>query len=98
MILKGRKASAFGGTVLLGIIVFNILMFIFIAAANQSSTITIQSSGTISEELISESDPFSWFDGFRISIFGLPAWLNYFYFTFMSALTIVGGWYAFKGN
>lgn len=94
---QGRK-GAVGASILLGIILLNIIVYIFIAAANQSSFISVNSEGSISEDKLSEINPFSWFDGFRISVFGMPNWFNYFYFTFMSAMLIIGGWYAVKGN
>lgn len=97
MMFTGKKGQ-FGASVLMAVILLNIIMYVFIFYANQSAYISIDSSGTIDDDTLSESDTFGWIDGFKISIFGLPAWFNYFYVTFMAALVIVAGWYAFKGN
>lgn len=95
---KMGKKGAFGGSLVLGIMLLNIVLYVFLLFLNQSETLNVVTTGTIEDGELSTIDSFSWLDGFKISVFGLPFWVDLFYVGFMGSLTIIGLWYSFKGG
>lgn len=91
-LLKNKKA-VLGGVLLIGIVMFNIIMYIWVLSVNQSTLVGVSTSGNIDPGEISAS-PTSWTDGFRVSVFGLPDWVNYFYVSFQALLIAIGIYYS----
>lgn len=93
-IFRSRKGNI-GISLFLGVILFNILMYFVIYAANAdpavgsigSGGISLQNSvnGTTAEDISSVSAA-HWYDGFNVSVFDLPWWVNIFYITFQAIL------------
>lgn len=94
----GKKANM-GGLLLLGIILFNILSYIVIYNANADPVV----SGSIESSMTSMTNTLPtnttaaaytadihWYDGFNVSIFNLPWWVNIFYVTFQAVLISLG--------
>ena len=78
----------------LGVILFNIVMYIFIFSANADSSIgTIGSTSDLqykinatTNENISTTSVTHWYSGFQISVFNLPWYIDLFYVTFQGLL------------
>jgi hypothetical protein len=85
--IAGRKAN-FGAQLFLGIVLFQIIMYLFVFYANQEENVgqyddmnsTI--GGVTSTSDISIVQARSWTDGFNVSVFNLPDYVNIFYVTF----------------
>lgn len=91
---KGRKGNM-GASMLLGVILFNIIMYVFIYYANADTTISGDvGSGSASysdlnsttNEDIKASQMKGFFSGFNVSVFDMPWWVNIFYVTFQAIL------------
>ena len=89
----GKKANM-GMSLFLGVIIFNIIMYIVIYSANADSTIGSIGQGKSNSYNISASttDNLSttgvthWYSGFQVSVFNLPWWVNIFYVTLQAFL------------
>lgn len=109
-LLKGKKANM-GMSIFLSVILFNIIMYIVIWGANQdpnfdsigsSSGLSIEDkdytgiNGSTTSDL-SITDTASWTDGFKVSVTGLPGWVNLFYVLFQAVLILVSGYAMIRG-
>ena len=92
-LFKGRKANL-GMTMFLGVIMFNIVMFIIIYAANadvsidpvgSSSDLQYKINATTNQD-ISTTSVTHWYSGFQISVFDMPWWIDIFYVTLQGLL------------
>ena len=78
----------------LGVLVFNIVMYIIIYSANADPSIDVLGSGSdlqykinaTTAEDISSSSVTHWYSGFNVSVFDLPWWMNIFYVTIQGIL------------
>ena len=84
-----NKKANFGATLFIGLLLFNIVMYILVSSANADPNFDSIGAGTLPEGDPSISSSSGWFDGFRISIWGLPEWLDYLYVTFQGILIIL---------
>ena len=100
----GRKANV-GVNIFLGIILFNIIMYVVVYSANSDDSISDIGSvddmnyninGTTTEEL-NTVNVTHWYDGFDISIFGLPWWVNIFYVTFQAIMISISVYALVRG-
>ena len=110
MIFKGKKGSL-GGGLLIFLVLYSILSYPVIYAFNQDSNFdsvgeagvnfdgitsdntTIDGSGNIEYKTSA-----SWFDGFKVSIFGLPDWVNGLYLTLIGFLYGLAIYLLIRGN
>jgi len=86
-----NKKGNMGGTLFLVVILFNIFMYILLRVANADALLTsdlgsynqnyVFPNGTTTQE-ISVITASSWTDGFNVSVFNMPWWVNIFYVTF----------------
>jgi len=78
----------------LGVILFNIVMYILIYSANADSSIgTIGSTSDLqykinatTNEDISTTSVTHWYSGFQISVFDMPWYVDLFYVTFQGIM------------
>ena len=81
-------------TMFLGIILFNIFMYIIIYNANADSTIDSIGSGNnlqyninaSTDTDLSSTSVTHWYSGFQVSVFNLPWYMNIFYVTIQGIL------------
>jgi hypothetical protein len=100
----GKRANV-GVNLFLGIILFNLTMFVFVYAANADDSVSDVGSaddlnyninGTTTEELDTVNVAHR-YDGFNISVFGLPWWVNIFYVTFQGIMISVSVYALVRG-
>lgn len=86
-----------GVMIFLGVILFNILMYVVVYSANSDANfddignvddMTYNINATTTEN-ISTASVTHWYDGFNIAVFNLPWWINIFYVTFQGILIAV---------
>lgn len=103
---KANSGTSFGATLLIGVILFNILMYVIIYFANQDSTVgSIGNSASMSnrinqseyQEGVTVLNAAHWYDGFNVSVFNLPWWVNIFYVTFQGVLVAVSIYAMLRG-
>ena len=97
-----------GITIFLGVILFNIFMFIACYAANADASITpIGNSNNLNYNItgstttdLSVTDAVHWYDGFRISVFvseDQSWWFDAFYIAFQGLLITVSVYALIRG-
>ena len=93
-LFSGKKANS-GVNLLIGIVMFNIIMYVFIYYANADAISGSLGSGTsIANSInattnsdLSDSDALHWYSGFNVSMaFSMPVWVTVFYVTFQAFL------------
>ena len=103
-ILKSKRANM-GMSIFIGVILFNILMYFVIYAANADETIGRIGSGNSNTYNISAStnDNISstgvthWYSGFQVSVFNMPWYVNIFYVTFQGLLIALSVYAMIRG-
>jgi len=107
--LFNNKKGNLAATMLILVVLFNIGMYLFIYYANQDSSINISSNyaefdeelsdtAVASDSVVQSTQIISWYSGFKISIFGLPKWMDIFYITFQSFLVVLSIFMLIRGN
>lgn len=99
-----RRANM-GASMLIGVILFNIIMYVFIYYANSDDSIDNVGSGnaqyetlnSTTDEDISASQMKGFFSGFNVSVFDMPWWVNIFYVTFQAVLFILAIYMLIRG-
>lgn len=95
-----------GIALVVGIILFNILMYAVVYEANADTTIGsavgsgIGVAGTVNActaNDISMTQDTSWISGFNVSVFNMPWWVNIFYVTFQFMLLTLGIYAMIRG-
>ena len=83
-----NRRGNMGMSLFLGVIFFQIIMYVFVYMANGDAVYndvgSYSGTGEVNfnastDQDISISDARDWYSGFDISIFGLPSMFNYFY-------------------
>ena len=103
-ILKNKKGNM-GISLFLGVIIFNIIMYIVIYSANADSTIGSVGSGNSNtynitastNDNLSSTGVTHWYSGFQVSVFNLPWWINIFYVTFQGLLVAISIYAMIRG-
>ena len=96
MLFRGKKGN-FGALLFIGVLLFNFVMYWLVWSANADPIVGSLGNGGLPETDLDTSNAYSWFDGFRISIWGLPEWLDYLYFTGQGVLIFLALYMLFKG-
>jgi len=101
----GKRAN-FGATLFIAVILFNIIMYIFIRVANADAMADTVGgydeagsgidSATTSQDL-SLSGVTHWYDGFNVSVLGLPWYFSIFYATLQGVLISISLYSLIRG-
>jgi len=94
MALFHNKKGNMGMSLFLGVILFNIIMYIVIYSANADSTIGNIGSGkgnnynitASTNDNLTSTGVTHWYSGFQVSVFNMPWWINIFYVVFQGLL------------